>query len=244
MVNDEKDLEVVSEEDFVDENVAQEANPNVIEDLIQEEAEGPIEEADSELDQIGFEDEDQAEAEKLTLRKIKEYNEVLEQKERVEFYVEYNGKKELVYITVDKSFTKSNIIACLQEYMKKIDVLRTKKIEIKDGFMEMYMIFQIIKHFTDLEMPKSIENQLVVMERLINTGLLFQIFTQFPQEEIDKLLIEVNTINETLSENFNELEKQLKGVDQNAIQNGFIKEQVKEDIAKVESEAITDDSKE
>jgi hypothetical protein len=214
-----------------------EANPNLVEDFYQEEEEGTIEDFDSQLDQIGFDSE--TVAEKLTLRKIKEYNEIIEERERVEFLVEYEDKKELVYITVEKNFTKTNIVACIQEYLRKIDVLRAKKIDLQNGFLEMYFIFQIIKHFTDLEMPKSIENQLIVMERLINTGLLFRIFSEFPQEQVTKLLQEIGQVNEKFELALEEMKSQLADVDADGIENEFLREQLKAD-----QEQLADESKE
>lgn len=228
-LNEEEKVEIITDE--------MQVNPNLVEDYEQEEAEGTIEDFDSELDQIGFES--VGTAEKLTLRKIKEYNEIIEERERVEFLVEYEDKKELVYITVEKNFTKTNIVGCIQEYLRKIDVLRTKKVDLDNGFLEMYFIFQIIKHFTDLEMPKSIENQLVVMERLINTGLLFRIFAEFPHEQINKLLIEIGKVNEKFESAFEEMKSQLADVNADGIENEFLREQVKAD-----QERLADESKE
>jgi hypothetical protein len=224
--NKEEEEEVVEAK----EAMLDEANENFVEDYHQEQEEGDIEDIDEQADEIGFEDE--READKLTLRKIKEYNEALEDKERVEFYVEYEDKKDLVYITIDKNFTKTNIVSCLQEYIRKLDVLRLKKIELQDGFMEMYLIFQIIKHFTDLEMPKSIENQLIVMERLINTGLIFQIFAEFPKEQIDKLLMEIHDMNETFNENIEEFEKQISQIKASDLQSDIVRNDVQKEMEK------------
>jgi hypothetical protein len=257
-MNEEKNEKIPTEEEKIEEienEMLEEANENIVDDYYQEQEEGTIEDFDNHLDEIGFENEKVAE--KLTLKKIKQYNEALEKKEKVEFFVEYEGQEDFVYITVDKYFTKTNIVACLQEYIKKLDVLRLKKIDLQSGFLEMYLIFQVIKHFTDLEMPKSIENQLIVMERLINTGLIFKIFAEFPQEEIDKLLEEINQMNENFNKNFEEFEKQLQGMDADTLQSDVMKKQVQKDVENVlkqdlnehvgenvKEDALSDNSKE
>jgi hypothetical protein len=225
-MNEEKESKELEENLEAEDHLSQ--NENVEEDEQQEEEEGSIEDIDEELEIEGFHDE--KEAEKLTLKKIKQYNEALEQRERVEFEVEYEGQKDLVYVTIEKNFTRSNIMACLQEYVKKLDVLKAKKIEIEDGFFEMYLIFQMIKHFTDIDMPKSIENQLTVLERLVNTGLLFEIFAEFPKEQIEKLMVEISTLQKTFEANFEEFEKQMKEFNTDQLQSETVKKMVEKDF--------------
>lgn len=203
----EKD-DYVGEDIEVDDELPQ--NENYVKDYYEGEEEGTMEDIDSELEIEGFHDD--AVAEKFTLKKLKQYHEALENKERIEFLVEYNGQEDLVYITIEKNFLHSDIIACLQEYIRKLDVLRAKNIELQSGFLEMYLIFLIIKHFTDIDMPKSIENQLVVLQRLINTGLLFNIFVEFPREQIDKVLLEVQAMKVNFEANFDQFEESFKNV--------------------------------
>ena len=225
MANENKEINNIEEEAEkmeVDEQLPQ--NENFVEDYYQGEEEGDMDDIDSQLEIEGFQDE--TVAEKFTLKKLKQYHDALEQKEKVEFEIEYNGIKDTVYVTIEKNFLKSDIIACLQEYIKKLDVLRVKKVELKSGFLEMYLIFQIIKHFTDIQMPKSIENQLVVLQRLINTGLLFNLFVEFPREQIDKVLEEVKAMQVTVEENFETLQESFKDIEEGKIQSDIVKEMI------------------
>jgi hypothetical protein len=227
-VNSVDDGEDIDENLEVDDQMPQ--NENFAEDYYQNEEEGNMEDIDSELEIEGFIDE--TVAEKFTLKKLKQYHDALEEREKVEFLVEYNGVEDLVYITIEKNFLQSDIVAMLQEYMKKIDVLRTKKVEMQTGFLEMYLIFQIIKHFTDIEMPKSIENQLVVLQRLINTGLLFNIFVEFPREQIDKVLMEVQAMNMVVKENFEMFENQMKNIKEEDLNSEIVKSMINEEKSK------------
>jgi hypothetical protein len=167
-------------------------------------------------------------AEKLSIEKLEQYEQALKDSERVEFSIEYEGKEETVYITVDKVFTKTSISACINEYVRNVDKLRKRKVDIENGFLEMYLLFMLIKHFTDLDMPTQIEKQLIVMERLINTGLIFYIFMEFPQEQIAKLMRELDKLTELFVQQLENVEEEMKNLDLSKLES----EQVKDFIQK------------
>jgi hypothetical protein len=167
-------------------------------------------------------------SEKLTVDKIELFHEAIDEKQELEFEVEYKGKKEKVYVTLNMHFSKKKIAECVAEYVAQLDKLFKKQKDVPIDFLEMYLIFQILNHFTDIDMPKNLDSQISVLEKLIDTGLLFHIFVEFPQEEITNLIMEVDRINEKLNQNLDEFEEELKQFDYEKLQSNYVKEILKE----------------
>lgn len=157
----------------------------------------------------------------LNLEVIKKASEKFENIEEVFIDVEIDEEIKTFKVEIYKYFSPIQITQCITEFIEKIDLARKKD---KSGFgniMYPYAIFMIIKHFTTLKLPNDFNEQILTIEKMINTGLLFEIFMSFEQEEIEKIKSKLELTLANFDKNHDLLEKFKKEVEPK-IENKFL----------------------
>jgi hypothetical protein len=144
------------------------------------------------------------------MSKVKNLSVAAIQKEHAK---EFNVRKEVhldgYVLTVDKVFRPTKITAMLREMVEQITDLRQKGANIDDFDFTTYGMLLTIKHFSSVDIPKTIEKQLQVLEAMIDKEYLLPIVESFEQTEMAKIHQAVANLSEnigTLLEKAKELE--------------------------------------
>ncbi len=123
-----------------------------------------------------------------------------------EVYIDIDVDGETVRRKIDmyKVFSPVGVQACITEFIKNIDYARKVERDLFEDILEPYLLFLLIKHFTTLgdQIPKEFKKQIVVLEQLINTGVLFQIIVHFEEEEIQRVRSELELAIHTFEDNY------------------------------------------
>lgn len=160
----------------------------------------------------------------LNLEIIKKASEKYENIEEV--FIDIEIEEDVVKpfkVEIYKFFSPTQINDCIAEFIEKMDLARRKD---KDGFgdiMYPYIVFLIVKHFTTLKLPNDFNSQVLAIENMINTGVLFRIFMSFEQEEIERLKDKLQTIVENFDKNHSLVEQFKKQISPK-IENKFLLE--------------------
>lgn len=136
----------------------------------------------------------------LDLQLIEKASEKYENIREVAVSMEIDDEIKTFKVEIYKHFAPVQVTACVQELIDKIDLVRSYD---KRGFGNIivpYMMFMIIKHFTTLSLPKVFAHQLAAIERMTNTGTLFQIFMHMDENEIEKIKSEMMFVIENFDE--------------------------------------------
>lgn len=110
-------------------------------------------------------------------------------------------------VEIYKVFSPIGVKSCVRELIEKLDMVKARN---KDGLGDIvipYMMFMIIKHFTTLELPNVFSHQIKALEHMTNTGILFQIFMYFDENEVNKIREEIIFILDNFESNLPEIEK-------------------------------------
>jgi hypothetical protein len=164
---------------------------------------------------------DKEEIQKLSMEFISKASEKYENIKEVELELEIDGENKKFVVELYKHFSPISIKKCISEFVEKME---RAKIVDKNGFgniTQPYLIFLIIKHFTTLNLPESFEEQILTLEKMVNTGILFKIFLNFDEEEIKKINDELEFILNNFDKN-KEIVEGLKKEFRNKIENKFL----------------------
>jgi hypothetical protein len=119
-------------------------------------------------------------------------------KKKVTIPVTIEGETQDTVLEIDEIFSPSKIRSCVEEFVSRVDVIRkyneNKFIEVMQGVL----IFQIIKHFTSFPAPIKFAEQVIVMNMLTETGLLYRIYAELDEKEIRKITEEISYIADLL----------------------------------------------
>lgn len=118
--------------------------------------------------------------------------------------VTVNGRTEDAVLYIDEVFAESKIRNCVQEFVSRIDAVRKMNEGRFNEVIESYMLFLIIKYFSSFPAPDKYKEQVVVINMLLETNLLYRIFAEFNPEEIQKITDEIATASDILEEDVNE----------------------------------------
>lgn len=152
--------------------------------------------------------------EKLSLDMLVSASEKYENINELTLELEINGEVKTAIVELYKYFSPMQVKDCVKEFIQKFDIIRKKD---KDGFgdiTEPYLMFLIIKHFTTMEFPDDLQSQLKYIERMLNTGIMFKIFTAFDDKEIVKIREQIEFVLENFGKNeeiMKELKQSMKG---------------------------------
>jgi hypothetical protein len=142
----------------------------------------------------------------LNYNLIEKASEKYENLKEVVVKMEIDGRIQEFVVEIYKHFSPVQIKMCVRELVEKLDYVKVKSNGDVNSMTVPYMIFLVIKHFTTLELPNTFAEQLKAIEHMTNTGTMFQIFIAFEQDELNKVLEEVNFIVDNFNGNMKEVE--------------------------------------
>lgn len=129
---------------------------------------------------------------KLTLTDIQKNAEELNKKQK--FFIDKDQGKFIYYYP---KFSKRKITILINELSHTMSYVEQHKLDFfkNDGELNNYILFLIIKHFTDLQAElkdKSVELHFATMNELVDIGW-YEMFLlkMFPMQEISKVLDEI-----------------------------------------------------
>lgn len=170
---------------------------------------------------------------KLDLHLIEEANKKYDMK-TVSIPVELNGEMQNAELKIYKKFPPTIVAKCLEEFVQKMSFVMEKNRGYFQEIYEPYLMFMIIKHFSDFPAPTEYEKQIKVIRMMIDNDLLYKIFCEFDPNEISKL-------SNVLEETAKQLDENAEGYYKYLIENGIEEELVKN---KLELEAHKNKSQE
>lgn len=139
-------------------------------------------------------------AKKLTLAELKKESKKLD--EQKEVVININGTD--YTIKYDLVFRKTKQRAVLEDvlyFFKEIGEQNIEQIEMASAYTSLL----IIKHFTDLDVPDEIDEALLVLEEMVDMGLVGSLMNELPEDEVlkifDLLTQTVNNVRENLEMN-------------------------------------------
>jgi hypothetical protein len=101
-------------------------------------------------------------------------------------------------LTVDKVFRTTKITAMLKEMVEKVLDLRTKGVDINQLDFTSYGMLLTIKHFSSVDVPNTIEEQLRMLEILVDNEFLLPIVESFEETELEKIRSAVEKMSENI----------------------------------------------
>lgn len=138
---------------------------------------------------------------KLSVEYIEEVADQYKEQKEISIDVPTKDGIEKVGLTIDKYFSPMKIKLCVKELIAKLDLLRgyLKDYDNTDELFQCWLIMLMIKHFSSLEIPHDFKRQLAILDRLVETTILFQIFSNFNTSQIEKVMVELGSVtNEAL----------------------------------------------
>lgn len=127
-------------------------------------------------------------------------------KEQKEIFVEIPTKAgiEKVGLTIDRYFSPTKINLCVRELITNIDTLRTylKDLDDVDELFQSWLVMLMIKHFSSLEISSNFLKQVAILDKLVETTVLFQVFANFNTNEIEKVMKELESVTTNAIFNF------------------------------------------
>jgi hypothetical protein len=129
----------------------------------------------------------------FSLDMLEEIEKEFEEQEEITLKIKTANGEKTAKLTIDKFFTPKKIKACVMELIQKIDILKNYvKQESETELYKLWMMLLLVKHFTTLDIPKEFKKQLAVIEKLTESTVLFQIFSAFRVEEVEKVMSELD----------------------------------------------------
>jgi hypothetical protein len=169
------------------------------------------------------------EEKKLSIDYVEEITE--QYKEQKEIFVNIQTKDglEVVGLTIDKYFSPMKIKTCIRELMSKLDMLKRyiKDYNGVEELLQSWLMILLIRHFSSLEIPNDFKRQVAILDRLVETTVLFQIFAQFESSEIEKIM---GHFNEVMNKVFENIEKHSEEIDRINFMDSLSQEKIKKMI--------------
>lgn len=133
---------------------------------------------------------------KLSMAAVKKQDKKISER----YEVEING----YVLEIDKTFRKTKISGLINELIEKFEETRIRNTNILEIFAP-YVILLMIKHFTSLDVPQKLEDQLKTLDFLIDNEFFVPIYENMPIEEINKVYAELNVATDRINENLADL---------------------------------------
>lgn len=157
---------------------------------------------------------------KLTIKAVKDDNKKYAEKKRIDFAgTDY-------YINIYPYFSPTKIKDMYEDLADTMKKSKEMNIDIKDSYIQEFLLFFVIKHFSDLYTPKKTKELIQFFIEFINTDYYQLIIKEYNQEEINKVISKLFEVYGTSSD----IEKTTKN----------LKEQI-EIIKEKEEELVNED---
>lgn len=119
-------------------------------------------------------------------------------------------------VTIDKKFRDTKMQAMLTEIMKDIEQIREQKIEL-----DVFSLFALnmIKQFTDVNIPDDLEGKIKVLYVMIDNGILLPLYQAFDEEEVDRLTNKMEQVKNANKSFVDSLLKQQEEAEKEAKEN-------------------------
>jgi hypothetical protein len=134
---------------------------------------------------------------KLSIEYVEEVADQFKEQKEIFINIATKDGNEKVGLTVDKYFSPIKIKLCIKELLSKLDMLRKylKDYNDVDELFQCWFIMLMIKHFSSLEIPNDFNRQVAILDRLVDTTVLFQIFANFNTSQIEKVMIQLSEVS-------------------------------------------------
>jgi hypothetical protein len=143
----------------------------------------------------------------LTLDDIFKASDKYENVKEIQFDLEIDGELRHFSVEIYKYFSPIHVKQCIMEFISKME--HVKSVD-KDGFGDIaypYLMFLMVKHFTTLKLPEAFNEQVVVLKKMLETGVLFKIYLNFDENEIKKIHDELKFIIDNFDKNIDAVNK-------------------------------------
>ncbi|MCY0091430.1 MULTISPECIES: hypothetical protein [Bacillus amyloliquefaciens group] len=127
---------------------------------------------------------------KLSVSGVKALSKNVDKKQKVQINDEYH-----VYIY--PQFGMFKLQKMFENFLKAPLEAEDKGIDMTKISMIDWLSFNVVKEFSDLDIPNDIKKQLEFYYELMNTDLLYPIFNSFPKESLEKVSIISNRLQST-----------------------------------------------
>jgi hypothetical protein len=141
---------------------------------------------------------------RLDLRLVNDVYQEQNKRRKVDIPVTIEDKTQMAVLEIDEVFSPSKIRNCVEEFISRIDAVRKMNEHRFQEVIESFMLFMLIKHFTSFPSPETYKEQVVVLNMLMETGLLYRIYAEFESEEVAKVSEEIGNIAEVLEQDVDE----------------------------------------
>jgi hypothetical protein len=149
-------------------------------------------------------------AKKLTLDALNKENKKLDN--RVVGKIMVNGSEyEVEYDSVFRTSKQQKVLDDILKFYEQVDTLGTKILDIATP----YFVMVIIKHFTSVEVPDSIEDAMDTMSVLIDLEILHEILNMLPEKEVEKVNKLIEDALEIFKANIAEADAELRKMAEN-----------------------------
>jgi hypothetical protein len=113
---------------------------------------------------------------------------------------------------VDKFFKDSKTMDLIAEMLVKLQEAKQDGIDLKTIFIP-YTILLLIKHFTDIDVPENINEQIAFLRMLIDQDLVNGILESFPKEDVERVSRKIQEAMEEREAMIDELSQQLEAIE-------------------------------
>jgi hypothetical protein len=149
----------------------------------------------------------------FTLDMLDEIENNYEEQEEIEIKLFTENGHKITKLKIDKYFNPKKIKLLIMELVQKIDILKNYTNEFNSSeIYRLWLMLLLTKYFTSLDIPKEFKRQLAVIEKLTDSTILFQIFSNFKQSEIKKVMDELDKQTHVFMAKMEEYEPLLKEV--------------------------------
>lgn len=156
-------------------------------------------------------------AKKLTIAEVKKQNKVLDEFDN--YQIDVNG---VTYnIKVDVVFRKSKQIKLLDDLIEFINEGNDRPYLLDSTTP--YTSLLLIKYFTDISIPKDIDEAMDYLEILIDLELINEVINLMPEAELEKIYELLHTTVERMTETIAETEEESKRL-ANEVENQELKD--------------------
>lgn len=131
---------------------------------------------------------------KLSVSGVKTLSKSVDKKQKVQINDEYH-----VYIY--PQFGMFKLQKMFENFVKSLLEAEEQGIDLSKISMNDWLSFNVVKEFSDLDIPDDTKKQFEFYYELMNTDLLYPIFNEFPIESLEK----INIIANRLRSNFEKL---------------------------------------
>jgi len=169
------------------------------------------------------------EEKKLTVDFIEEVADQYDQEEEITINIYTKNGIEEANVMINKQFSPYKIKSCVREFMSKLDMLKkyTKDFNDIEELIQSWYMMLLIKYFSSLDIPNDFKKQIAILEKMIDTTILFQIFSHFEPKEVEKAMLHLNHATQNILLN---IEKNSKEIEKLNEADKLSKEKIKQII--------------